>query len=274
MSYLNAPATKMLATHCAVCSRDLCDAVSVDLGIGPDCRKKYGYNQTATEEERAMANKLVHEVACHQTGAKAVEAAAALKALGFHKLADRILERLIEVQIVAVGAEFKVTTPYSEEIVAAMRGVPGRRWDKEAKANFFPQSSRMAIWALLRKYLNGATALGPKGVFTIGDKSEQAPNPAVKAAPTQADALANNQRIDAAKPVEPNHFEAKLFDFTPEAITVDASTLQLNGWPPVITIIGRGDFKKALTKQFEGETLMGVYTDLSGKLPPLRIFNT
>ena len=41
-SYLTAPATKMLATHCAVCARALVDAKSVELGIGPDCRKKYG----------------------------------------------------------------------------------------------------------------------------------------------------------------------------------------------------------------------------------------
>lgn len=42
MSIQNAAALSMLATHCAVCRRDLRDPVSVELGIGPDCRKKYG----------------------------------------------------------------------------------------------------------------------------------------------------------------------------------------------------------------------------------------
>lgn len=35
-TYENAPATKMLATNCVVCGRALVDAVSVEMGIGPD----------------------------------------------------------------------------------------------------------------------------------------------------------------------------------------------------------------------------------------------
>ena len=34
MSYLDAPSTALLATHCAVCGRSLRDAMSVQLGIG------------------------------------------------------------------------------------------------------------------------------------------------------------------------------------------------------------------------------------------------
>jgi hypothetical protein len=49
MSYESAPATKLLATHCACCSRPLVDAVSVETGIGPDCRKKHGYTQAQAE---------------------------------------------------------------------------------------------------------------------------------------------------------------------------------------------------------------------------------
>lgn len=52
MSYENAPQTKLLATDCAVCSRPLCDAKSVELGIGPECRKKYGFEMDCTEEEQ------------------------------------------------------------------------------------------------------------------------------------------------------------------------------------------------------------------------------
>jgi hypothetical protein len=43
MSYENAPATQMLATFCACCARPLLDAVSVETGVGPECRKKHGY---------------------------------------------------------------------------------------------------------------------------------------------------------------------------------------------------------------------------------------
>ena len=65
MSYENAPATQMIASHCCVCNRPLVDSVSVELGIGPDCRKKHGYNVEATEENRkylkAKHDRLGHE---------------------------------------------------------------------------------------------------------------------------------------------------------------------------------------------------------------------
>ena len=44
MSYENAPATRMLATHCAACGRPLVDATSVETGMGPVCRERYGYD--------------------------------------------------------------------------------------------------------------------------------------------------------------------------------------------------------------------------------------
>jgi hypothetical protein len=51
MSYENAPATKLLATHCACCARPLVDAVSVEAGVGPDCRKSHGYNEAQAEPD-------------------------------------------------------------------------------------------------------------------------------------------------------------------------------------------------------------------------------
>jgi hypothetical protein len=51
MSYENAPATKMLAVYCACCSRPLVDAVSVETGIGPDCRKQHAYTEAQGEPD-------------------------------------------------------------------------------------------------------------------------------------------------------------------------------------------------------------------------------
>ena len=40
--YETAPATLLVATHCACCARPLVDAVSVERGCGPDCSRRYG----------------------------------------------------------------------------------------------------------------------------------------------------------------------------------------------------------------------------------------
>ena len=43
MNYESAPATKLVATLCACCGKNLLDAESVEAGMGPVCRKKHGY---------------------------------------------------------------------------------------------------------------------------------------------------------------------------------------------------------------------------------------
>ncbi len=66
MSYEEAPATKMLATHCIFCSRPLLDASSVEAGIGPICRGKVGYNDPVPNHARQEANKLIHRIATNR----------------------------------------------------------------------------------------------------------------------------------------------------------------------------------------------------------------
>ena len=51
MSYENAPATKMLATYCACCARPLLDAESVEVGMGPVCRKTHGFARAEHEPD-------------------------------------------------------------------------------------------------------------------------------------------------------------------------------------------------------------------------------
>ncbi len=201
MSYENAPATKMLATHCAVCARPLVDAVSVELGIGPDCRKKYGADESTGTPDydgarallagvelgskvaqgtldgswggapRDAANVLVHRIALEQTGRSAVACVNALHALGFQTLARRIAHRIAQVRIqdnVGPGPNmFAVQTPYSPEVVAAFAKIPGRKWDATSRINIFPPEAKPAVWAALRELFHGSSLLGPKGLFLI-----------------------------------------------------------------------------------------------------------
>lgn len=167
-NYENAPATKMLATHCAACARPLLDAKSVELGIGPDCRKKHGYTlRNVSEEDRARANQIVHEIACAQTGLAAATGAVELTLLGFEKLAKRILERVSDIRIVEAEGSLVVHAPYNEAAVAGWRQVPGRRWDREAKANRVPARAKGALWTFLKAYYPGAIGHGPRGVFEV-----------------------------------------------------------------------------------------------------------
>lgn len=175
MSYENAPATTMLCTHCAACGRPLVDSVSVEAGMGPDCRKKYMKAETSPEH-RAETNALVHALALTlsskgQSAAAAQAAAqiARIRELGFDKLADKLTTIYISVVITVVGDALEVEAPYDVRFTELVRAIPGRRWNGEKKLNVFPctSSARLALHAALVACFPGASALGPKGGFVV-----------------------------------------------------------------------------------------------------------
>lgn len=170
MSYENAAGTKMLATHCAACGRPLLDAKSVETGMGPICRDKFGFDADVSEENRRAANQIVYQIALVQTGFAAAIGAAMLKEIGFAVLAKRILQRVIKIQIETKGTEYVVRIPYSEENVNAMRTVPGVYWDRDSKANRVPMKNQKALQTMLERSFKGETAIGPKGLFVVGEK--------------------------------------------------------------------------------------------------------
>lgn len=112
-TYENAPATKLLATHCACCGRSLVDAVSVEHGIGPDCRERYGVDVVVDEAARKEANEIVFRLARRGLSRKDAQPLFdRLAALGFAVLADRVAKRF----------RATVTTgPSVEELRAAYR---------------------------------------------------------------------------------------------------------------------------------------------------------
>jgi hypothetical protein len=183
--YENAPATKMLATNCVCCGRALVDAISVEMGIGPECRKEN--DGGITDETRTEANKIVHGAAVAAGLGRIAEVLAAadkVEALGLTVLAGKMRRRFknaedkAEIEIVEINGSYRVITPYrrkdSKAFVAAWRMVPGRRW--ENGANVVPVASKKVLWTVLKQFFGGKYAKGPKGVFRIPEvepKSEQ-----------------------------------------------------------------------------------------------------
>lgn len=167
--YENAPACKMLATHCCVCARPLLDAKSVELGIGPECRRKHGFDVEISEGARQAANAIVHKLACNRSDlVMACEGIRELASLGLGKLAGILADRLATVKIeINPEGRYVVRTPYDPAIVQAMRNILGRKWDATAKVNTFPVAARPALFALLRTFYHGKLVIGPQGPFIV-----------------------------------------------------------------------------------------------------------
>ena len=171
--YEDAKATHLLATHCACCSRPLLDARSVETGMGPICRKRYGFDDSIPEEARKEANKLIYTIARHQKGEHVEGALARLKDLGFTKLVDRINKRLRKRPSVEINCNdgrliLKARIPAESwhNWLNALRQVPGRKYEGEG-GNSFPIERKREVYQLLCEYLPGKTGVGPKGEFTI-----------------------------------------------------------------------------------------------------------
>lgn len=165
MSYLDAPGTALLATHCAACGRPLLDAASVELGIGPVCREG-AYPEGLSEEAHAEANRLVHTVALDPL--KVADAAPRLLALGLPVLAERLLRRAGVIEIQEEGVRLVVLSPFNAQFVACVKVIPGRRWDKERKAWSVPAKARAQLWRFLRDCYQGHGLKSSKGFTIIG----------------------------------------------------------------------------------------------------------
>lgn len=155
----------MLATHCAVCHRPLLDAVSVETGIGPICRERHGWNEETSGrlgEDRDAANKIICSIAHPDVPECDIAAAcAALRLMGFRKVADRIEyrgkdapsdEKVVYMRPSTRGTGWYIKAPYKPSAVEAFRKLPTRKWDAEQKLTFVGREDRAALWALLQQH--------------------------------------------------------------------------------------------------------------------------
>jgi len=182
--YENAPATKMVATHCACCARPLVDAPSVERGIGPDCARKYGFadaqgpadwnkaldlvNDSLPEscleywdkDPRKVANILVHAIACNTRAAECRDFIRIVSALGYVKLAVKLAEATGACTVSLVDGMYIVSTPFSHEWNDAVWQVKGQRWDPQRKVRVVPAKERQALWMALCCAFPGKLCIG------------------------------------------------------------------------------------------------------------------
>jgi hypothetical protein len=204
MSYIDDPATALLATDCAVCNRALRDAVSVETGIGPDCRRKYGYNEAQGEADwsafdglltaapfdlvaalvasrgdaHRTANVLVHRAACAARDERAIHARL-VGALGYTVLAAALARGagdVVEVQPLD-ETTLTVRAPYSPAFNDALRRQRvGARWDREVRTSAkrpgawvvpATATAKRGLLAALREAFTGTLLVSTRGVTQL-----------------------------------------------------------------------------------------------------------
>lgn len=188
MGYEQATATKVMATHCACCGRPLLDAKSVEAGMGPTCRERYGWDIEVDEVSRKLANHVVHQLAVAvstgNVGVHELELAAELAPLGFPKIGEIFTRRGAGVVITVEEHEgedkYFVRCPYDPEF-NKKSWVKGRRGAKFPVAGvkkpvfhwIFPctPEARKRLWGALSACFPGALAIGPKGPFQVSGKA-------------------------------------------------------------------------------------------------------
>jgi len=187
-SYTRQRRTKVVAVRCCVCSRDLIDNVSIEAGMGPTCRKKYGDKLDRAKAERAR--KLIWVAAITTDPATFRSCIAKLNQIGAHKVADRLAANIAEVKVSYVGDTIHIETPrYNPDLVSAVKRMPqrafakfdittGERLPRDTKKKgravwMVPQRDETALWEALIGAIGGKFAQDVTGLFTIPSIKEE-----------------------------------------------------------------------------------------------------
>ena len=202
--YENNKNTKRLATDCCVCGRALRDSKSVETGIGPICRKKYGFDarySKLTPAQQAAVNSMIHKagVACEAGDIKLVlELADEIEKNGFDFVATRVRTRFVKIRIMRVEnvdeygwtprrGEFptgkkhnvvRVWTPFSPEFNGnrrdnRLRGRPCKEQTEYGKFHWeFKVEHSPLLMRVLAMTFPGSPYLCDKGVFNIPTAEE------------------------------------------------------------------------------------------------------
>jgi len=185
MSYQNAPATRMLASHCAVCGNPLVDARSVETGIGPVCRRRHGYGSAQADPDlveakralaeaerlgapgievgedpdpRQLANRAVYHIAAQPEARYVASLVEAISVLGFRKLAGVIAcRRLGAITVEQSGDVLTVKAPFNQCFNERVRSLPGQHFDRKARVRKIPIRHRRALWSVLRECFAAGT---------------------------------------------------------------------------------------------------------------------
>ena len=147
-----APSSLLVAVFCGACGLPLVDAVSIETGIGPVCRRKHGYENTQADanwplarlllgpvacldmaevgESRdwahAVANRICHRVAVFQDGPDVARMVQGLATLGFRRMAARVDADIIKLAnsyyhaVGYAGTDNGTTSDTTDDIAAAL----------------------------------------------------------------------------------------------------------------------------------------------------------
>lgn len=155
-----AASIRPVLTHCAICHAALTDAASVEIGIGPVCRKRCDYDSIPANL-RERANALIARVSLNLKDPAEVRFCAdELRTMGLDKLAACLLDRFAVIFLRETETEVAALCPYKIEFNANAR-VANALWSWNTRSfRYFkrgrgawtlPKSSasKNAFWAAL-----------------------------------------------------------------------------------------------------------------------------
>jgi hypothetical protein len=188
--------------YCSCCGRPLDDATSREFGIGPWCRKKYGYEDAypispakqrelctlltqltvpevaskacvaiQNDDSRAAANVLNRQSAywraegSHEADMRIV--LEVLVGMGYVALASAIGKPYIKVTIEAKSNRLHFKTGYEPAFISSIKKVKGRRYHPKDKIWSVPVNMKKDAWDILKLCFEGEIGMGPKGIFAI-----------------------------------------------------------------------------------------------------------
>jgi hypothetical protein len=178
----------LVATRCACCAKELKDALSGELGIGPVCRKHYfrpsdvstkpdwaagvcfaanfepTLDTSTWTDARTACNTLIKLYSLDVAGRKWVPEA--VYALGYTKLAEKLAQRggRVEIRPSEDGSTFVIRAPSPGKL---MEAVPGMVWHRKGRLMTCPRDTYDALWTAVKLTYPGLLLVTDKGITKI-----------------------------------------------------------------------------------------------------------
>lgn len=201
-----ADVAQILATHCCVCGRDLRDAKSVELGIGPVCRRRYlqdpdvplpeeGWERALgvlaasdlpvhiidgvldrRPDTRKAANLIVYWASAHHAHKPTVlDCSNVVRYLGYVDLADKLERDRSDIRFETEGDRIEIFCKRHDDFNRGLRHL-GARMERHQSGRFrcwsLPLTAKPALIVLAGVHFGGLQCFADGGIFTIDPRTE------------------------------------------------------------------------------------------------------
>lgn len=155
----------LILTTCILCGLPLSHPTSVEIGIGPICRRKASIEENLTPVVVNAANAILARIMATSVDMESLQS---LVKLGLPNLALAVAKKFALVIFSRHEGLLRMSSKYDPALVSLFRSLPGRRWDPAHKVWTVPETNIDDVCSRLKAQYHGRLCVAEgEGFFAL-----------------------------------------------------------------------------------------------------------